>query len=240
MSAAPFVLAQNVREFGSPAAGGGTVRFAGLLLIHAALRRDLLRLPAAIRTLGPRDEVRADAVVRHWQFLADMLLRYHEYQDARLWPLLRRTVPELRLLANWLEADHHGLEQSAAATTACVLETALTRSGAWNAAHVMEGFAIELQGHLRIEETQVLPVMRDAFAEDAEIGTLADLLRWTRAAGPGTADLLAWLLDGVPPSIADDLLHQCDDSAVRQWPHWRDTYARVTAELWDDEPPHLP
>lgn len=233
---APF-LAQDFRETGSPASVG-SVRFAGLLLVHAALRRDLLRLPGAIRALGPRDDERGHAVVRHWRFLVDVLVRYHEYQDTRLLPLLRRRAPELRLLANWLEADHHDLEQSAAGATACVLEGALTRTGTWSAAHAVEGLAIELQGHLRIEETQILPVMREVLAADAAVGTLPDLLgRICGGPGPGTADVLAWLMEGVPRRIADELLHQCDDSVVRHWPHWRDTYARVTAEVWGD-PPH--
>ncbi|WP_377271948.1 hemerythrin domain-containing protein [Peterkaempfera sp. SMS 1(5)a] len=234
---APHVLAQDLPEIGT-STSVGSVRFAGLLLVHAALRRDLVRLPGAIRTLGPRDDDRGHAVVRRWRFLVDMLVRYHEYQDVRLWPTLRRRAPELRLLANWLEADHHDLEQSAAGTTASVLEGALTRTGTWSAAHAVEGFAIELQGHLRIEETQVMPAMREVIESDAVVGTLPDLLRCIRGdTGPGTADILTWLLEGVPRRIADELLHQCDDTVVRHWPHWRDTYARVSDEVWGD-PPH--
>ncbi|MFJ6213797.1 hemerythrin domain-containing protein [Streptomyces sp. NPDC092296] len=215
----------------------GTVRFAGLLLVHTALRRDLLRLPAAIRALGPRDDAKAEAVARHWQLLVDRLVDYHEYQDAKLWPALRRRAPELRLLVNWLEADHHDLEQSAAATTTAVLEVTASRVGAWSAAHAVEGFAIQLHGHLRIEETQVLPLLRGALA-DTEIGSLPDLLRGTgRALPPSTPDLLAWLLDSVPQPLADELLDQCDDSVVRHWPHWRDTYTRISRELWQDQPP---
>jgi hypothetical protein len=233
----PFVLAQDPRDVVKPASAPGPTRFAGMRLAHAALRRDLMRLPAAIRSLEPHEDTRAEAILRHWHLVTDMITRYHVYQDAQLWPLLRRHAPELRLLANWLEADHHGLEQAAAGLTTLARTAHRTGTDAWAVAHAAEGFAVEIQAHLRIEETQVLPVMHEVIAPGAAIGTLPDLLHSLRSGdGPGTPDIVAWLLDGVPEHVTQRLLSCCDDQLVRQWPHWRDTYARCTAEVW--APPH--
>lgn len=209
------------------------IPFAGLRLVHAALRRDLARLPNALRLLQPEDTDNAEAIQRHWDFLTAMLTCHHEQQDTRLWPLLRRFAPELRLLLNWLESDHHNLDHSFTRITTLVRIATRDPASAWSVAYAVEELAARLETHLRIEERQLLPRMDGIFAAGSRIGTLPELLDLLRAAdGPNTSDALVWLLEGVDPVQIDRLLADCDDSTARYWPHWRDTYARCTDELW--------
>ncbi|MFD9685641.1 hemerythrin domain-containing protein [Kitasatospora sp. NPDC059088] len=210
-----------------------TVRFAGLRLVHAALRRDLARLPNALRLLQPEEEDKGEAVLRHWTFMTAMLTCHHEQQDTRIWPIVRRFAPELRLLLNWLEADHHNLDHSFTRVTTLVRIASRDTGSAWPVAYAMEDLAARLETHLRIEERQLLPRMERVVADSSRLGGLAELLDLLRGAdGPGTADALAWLLDGVDPVLVERLLAECDDDVARNWPHWQATYQRCTAPLW--------
>ncbi|MDH6139034.1 hypothetical protein P3T35_001023 [Kitasatospora sp. GP30] len=213
------------------------VRFAGLRLVHAALRRDLQRIPTALRLLQPDDEASAEALQRHWDFLTAMLTCHHEQQDGRIWPMLRRFAPELRLLINWLEDDHHNLDHSFTRTTTLMRIGTRDPASAWPVAYAVEELAARLETHLRIEEEQVLPVMAQLLAPQSRVGTLGELLDLLRLAdGPGAPDALAWLLEGVAPEQVDALLAECDDLTARQWPHWQAVYARCTEELWGTVP----
>ncbi|MDH6110133.1 iron-sulfur cluster repair protein YtfE (RIC family) [Kitasatospora sp. MAP12-15] len=209
------------------------LRFAGLRLVHAALRRDLARLPTALRLLQHGDDTSAMALRGHWEFLTAMLTCHHEQQDNRVWPLLRRFAPELRLLVNWLEDDHHNLDHSFTRATTLMRVATGDPSSAWPVAYALEELAARLETHLRVEEDQVLPAMEELFSPHSRVGTLAELLDLLRAAeGPAAPDALAWLLDGVDPAQVEVLIGECDDLTARQWPHWQAVYARCTAQLW--------
>ncbi|MFF2145184.1 hemerythrin domain-containing protein [Kitasatospora sp. NPDC058190] len=208
-------------------------RFAGLRLVHAALRRDLARLPNALRLLQPEEEHKGEALLRHWTFMTAMLTCHHEQQDTRIWPIVRRFAPELRLLLNWLEADHHNLDHSFTRVTTLVRIASRDTGSAWPVAYAMEDLAARLETHLRIEERQLLPRMERVVTDNSRLGGLGELLDLLRSAdGPGTADALAWLLDGVEPATVERLLAECDDDVARNWPHWQATYQRCTAPLW--------
>ncbi|WP_371482014.1 hemerythrin domain-containing protein [Kitasatospora sp. NBC_00315] len=210
-----------------------SLRFAGITLVHAALRRDLARLPDALRLLQPGDDVQGEALQRHWDFLTAMLTCHHEQQDGRLWPILRRFAPELRLLLNWLEDDHHNLDHSFTRVTTLVRIATRDAGSARPVAYAVEDLAARLETHLRIEERQLLPRMASVFPRTSRIGTLPELLDVLRSAdGPGVADALAWLLDGVEERHVQALLADCDDAVARHWPHWRATYERCTDPLW--------
>lgn len=210
-----------------------TFRFAGLRLVHAALRRDLARLPNALRLLQPGEEDQGEALLRHWNFMTAMLTCHHEQQDTRIWPIVRRFAPELRLLLNWLEDDHHGLDHSFTRVTTLVRIATRDTGSAWPVAYAMEDLAARLETHLRVEERQLLPRMENVFGEGSRVGSLGELLDLlTSAEGPGAPDALAWLLEGVDEARIERLLAECDDDVARNWPHWQATYQRCTARLW--------
>lgn len=207
--------------------------FAGLRLVHAALRRDLARLPDALLGLRPGDEARAEALQRHWDLMTAMVISHHDHQDTFLWPVLRRLAPELRLLLNWLETDHHHLDNTLAQATTVVGIATRDPNAAWSAMYAIEEFAARVDAHIRIEERQLLPRMAAVLPPDSRLGTLPDLLDLIRAIGtPAPSDALVWLLDGLPPHHIDHLLAACDDQTARHWPHWHDTYTRCTTPLW--------
>ncbi|MFE4976945.1 hemerythrin domain-containing protein [Kitasatospora sp. NPDC056651] len=210
-----------------------TLRFAGLRLVHAAMRRDLARLPTALRLLQPGEDHKGEALLRHWNFMTAMLTCHHEQQDTRLWPIVRRFAPELRLLLNWLEDDHHNLDHSFTRVTTLVRIASRDAGSAWPVAYAMEDLAARLETHLRIEERQLLPRMERVITDGSRLGGLGELLDLLRLAdGPGLPDALAWLLEGVEPGTVERLLAECDDDVARNWPHWHTTYQRCTSSLW--------
>ncbi|MEV0187328.1 hemerythrin domain-containing protein [Kitasatospora purpeofusca] len=208
-------------------------RFAGLRLVHSALRRDLARLPNALRLLQPGEDEKGAALLRHWTFVTAVLSCHHEQQDTRIWPIVRRFAPELRLLLNWLESDHHNLDHSFTRVTTLVRIASRDTGSVWPVAYAIEDLAARLETHLRVEERQLLPRMELVFTENSRVGSLPELLDVMHSAdGPGTPDALAWLLDGVDPALVERLLADCDDLVARHWPHWQATYQRCTAPLW--------
>ncbi|CAN3980321.1 MULTISPECIES: hemerythrin domain-containing protein [Streptomycetaceae] len=208
-------------------------RFAGLRLVHSALRRDLARLPNALRLLQPGEDEKGAALLRHWTFVTAVLSCHHEQQDTRIWPIVRRFAPELRLLLNWLESDHHNLDHSFTRVTTLVRIASRDTGSVWPVAYAIEDLAARLETHLRVEERQLLPRMELVFTENSRVGSLPELLDVMHSAdGPGTPDALAWLLDGVEPALVERLLADCDDLVARHWPHWQATYQRCTAPLW--------
>jgi len=182
-------------------------RFTGIRLVHTALRRDLVSLPERIRGLGPGDLVAAAEAAARWRVLARILMAHQEYEDCRLWPLLRGRRPELRLLMRWLEADHLVIERELVSGAAMIAGLVGDTRRAPAVADVVEGFVATIDAHLRVEEEQVLPELARAVAPGEFVGTLGASLGAIdetepfagepRLAGRAPVDAMAWLLDGM-------------------------------------------
>lgn len=73
-----------------------------MLLIHAALVRDVGRIQAAVGSVSP-------GLVARWEFDRDVLINHHTAEDNKLWPLARgRAEDDLDALAvlEAMEAEH--------------------------------------------------------------------------------------------------------------------------------------
>ena len=57
--------------------------------VHAAVRRDLARLEAALTTAADGDRARARDLERAWAHLGSQLRTHHQHEDTIFFPTLR-------------------------------------------------------------------------------------------------------------------------------------------------------
>src|SRR4051795_11596366 len=86
-------------------------------LIHAAVRRDLARLDAALAQAGDGDRERAAELQRAFDNLHGELTRHHEGEDAHLWPMLATVGVAPDLLSD-MESEPAAMSTSLATATA--------------------------------------------------------------------------------------------------------------------------
>src|SRR3954447_17339233 len=79
--------------------------------IHAAVRRDLDRLEAALRALGDGDRARVAELLRAWEFLDAELVHHHEQEDELAWPALEKLGLDHLLLAE-MESEHAAMREA--------------------------------------------------------------------------------------------------------------------------------
>lgn len=188
------------------AAASPLLRFTGIRLVHTALRRDLAPMAERIRVPHTDEGAPVADVLAQWRLLARILMAHHEYEDARLWPVLRVARPELRLLLNRLEADHHRIDHDLTVVTAMIGSLARAPERAPMVAAAVEAVVETIDAHLRVEEAQILPELAAVIGADEHLGTLGASLAAIDAAevfdvpapvrGAPT-DAITWLLDGI-------------------------------------------
>jgi hemerythrin-like domain-containing protein len=128
-----------------------------MLIVHAALLRELRLAPGLVETA---DERRIPLVADHVQFVLDLLHHHHEGEDRLLWPVLAARLGPGEGETSAMEAQH--------AAIAALVEKGGRLVERWRAAPASATDALvttlrELhtaaQEHLRDEETTVLPLV---------------------------------------------------------------------------------
>lgn len=162
--------------------------------IHAAIRRDLARLEAALATAQDGDRARAGDLQRAWAHLARQLHTHHQHEDTIFFPTLLGLGLDATLLQE-MEAEHQEMERATQAIDAAM--TAYAASG--STADASGARAVVLSGtevverHLAHEEAELEPAMRP-YLDTSEWRAAEGRLR---KQGPRTiGTLFAWLQDG--------------------------------------------
>ena len=167
-------------------------------VIHAAVRRDLDRLAAALGDLADRDRPRAHALERAFANLRLELTHHHEGEDTHIWPMCA-TVGIDKGLLEAMESEHHLMAEALADTSAAMATVASTGSGADAAtayASVVHTREV-VERHLRHEETELEPALSPHF-ESPEWKAAEKKLR---SQPPGVAGrFFAWVTDGMAPA----------------------------------------
>lgn len=169
-------------------------------VIHAAVRRDLARLEAALAGF-PADDVaagvRAAELRRAYGYLRAELTRHHEGEDTWIWPMLASFEVDATLLAA-MESEHHAMAESLASVSDALdrLVTTPTPQAAASARTSVADAREVVDQHLSHEEDDLEP----------ELLPLMDTPEWhaveknLRKASPSVAgDFFAWLQDGMDP-----------------------------------------
>jgi hypothetical protein len=163
-------------------------------IIHAAVRRDLVRTEQALRGLSDGDGERARQLQRAWQHLVKELTHHHETEDSLVWPFLLSRGVDPELMAA-MEAEHgamkEALAQASRAIDAVVAEPTAARGR--EAADVLARSRAVVDAHLDHEERDVEPLV-ERYEDDPEWKAAAKGMRPARITD--AADALAWMQDG--------------------------------------------
>jgi len=127
-------------------------------VIHAAVRRDLDRLSAALGEMRDGDTARAQALDRAYENLHTELTHHHEGEDAYIWPMLAKVGVDQSLL-DAMESEHHAMAQALAQTADAM--TTVARSGSAADAAAARASVLRTQEvverHLQHEENELEP-----------------------------------------------------------------------------------
>jgi hemerythrin-like domain-containing protein len=164
-------------------------------LIHAAVRRDLARLDAALAQAGDGDRERAAELQRAFANLHGELTRHHEGEDTHLWPMLA-TVGVAPDLLGAMESEHAAMSTSLADTATAM--SAYGQSGsAADAQAARESVGrtrTVVERHLAHEETDLEPQL-EPHLETPEWKAVEKKLRSVSPTEAGC--FFAWLTDGM-------------------------------------------
>jgi hemerythrin-like domain-containing protein len=164
-------------------------------LIHAAVRRDLERLGAALGSAPDGDRARAADLERAYANLHRELTRHHEGEDTYLWPMLAKAGVGQELL-DAMQEEHHAMSDALAETATAM--TTYKASGSAADAAAARASVIRTQEvverHLTHEENELEPQLQPHL-ETPEWKAVEKELR---KSSPSTAgNFFAWLTDGM-------------------------------------------
>lgn len=167
-------------------------------IIHAAVRRDLARMEAALRSLPDGDTDRAAALQRAWGALWGQLRRHHEQEDEHVWPYVRALAVVDPSVVDAMESEHHAMAAASEAATAAIEAVAAepTAARASAAADAVAAAARVTDAHLEHEERAITPVIQERY----ETPEWKAIEKEFRRGGPVQGgQFLAWLQDGGDP-----------------------------------------
>jgi hemerythrin-like domain-containing protein len=164
-------------------------------LIHAAVRRDLERLEAALGSASDGDRARAADLERAYANLHRELTRHHEGEDTYIWPMLAKAGVGQELLGA-MQEEHHAMS-AALAETATAMKTYAASGSSADAASARASVVRTqevVERHLAHEENELEPELQPHL-ESPEWKAVEKELR---KGSPSVAgNFFAWLTDGM-------------------------------------------
>jgi hemerythrin-like domain-containing protein len=132
-----------------------------MAIVHAALKRDLVRARDVLRGHPPPRGRQRVALGRHVTWMLDFLHSHHSSEDAGLWPLVRRRNPASAELLDSMEADHALIAPAADLAAAAARDyTAGTDDSSRIALlGALDGLLEVLVPHLDREVAEAMPVV---------------------------------------------------------------------------------
>ncbi|HET6952138.1 MAG TPA: hemerythrin domain-containing protein [Acidimicrobiales bacterium] len=199
-------------------------------VVHRALRRDAARLAAAAAGLQGGDARRARALRTWYGEYRAQLAAHHSLEDELWFPALAEHVPTFDRHAGRLAREHAALDDASDRLTAALDRLAATGAGpeavgpARDAAGELSAL---LDGHLRFEDGDILPLYlrhftRDEYAEIERRSRKRLDLRRTPFAVP-------WILGAATPDERARLLATAPRAFTLLWFATRHRQARLSA-----------
>ncbi|HEX6148248.1 hemerythrin domain-containing protein [Nocardioides sp.] len=166
-------------------------------ITHAAVRRDLARMEAALGGFQEGDRERARDLRRAWASLWELLHMHHHSEDTHIWPYLRSLGTVDPALADTMEAEHVTMAEAMTAATDAIdqLVATPTRGAADAAAERVSRAAEVTNRHLEHEEQEVMPIIVERM-ETPEWKAVEKKLRKPPSISIG-GRFFAWVQDGI-------------------------------------------
>ncbi|NUR93223.1 MAG: hemerythrin domain-containing protein [Nonomuraea sp.] len=202
-----------------------TLDMTAMYAMHDALRRELEHIAriTARRDGDPRAVLRTAV---GWDLFNRSLHVHHTAEDDALWPALRETLadrPDELSLLEAMEAEHAAIDQVIEAINGALSDPG---SGLDALADMADALVSGLNGHLRHEEAQALPLIQ-AFASPQQWAHFGQV--HAQRIGPDVPRLLPWLLDGADERTTATLLAPLPDPARAAYTtQWQPAYAGLT------------
>jgi hemerythrin-like domain-containing protein len=172
-------------------------------VIHAAVRRDLTRLDAALGAVPDGDTARAQQLHRAYANFHQQLKHHHQQEDDIVFPALKKLGVDAMLVGE-MDSEHHAMAD-ALDETATAMRRYATSGSAADAAAARESVrstAQVVERHLAHEEAELEPLI-EPYKEDPVYKAAEKELR----KGPITRAgiFMAWLTDGMEPQVESSL-----------------------------------
>ena len=200
-------------------------------VIHAAVRRDLSRLDAALGAARDGDRDRAQQLQRAYAALHDQLSHHHQQEDTYIFPTLQRLGVDATLVGE-MDSEHHAMADALAETAQVMHRYAASGSGA-DAASARESVRSTTQvveRHLAHEEAELEPLM-EPYLEDPTFKQAEKDLRKGPITQAGV--FFAWLTDGMEPHVRTALTARVPAPVVFLLPRlFGRKYYRQVAPVW--------
>jgi hemerythrin-like domain-containing protein len=144
---------------GTDAARYGSIDLSLMILMHDALRRDLVRLAKVASRRNLVDPSRRPAINAGWELFKEQLHIHHSGEDEQLWPKARKRMARsdagLSLLAE-MEAEHDLVDPLLDEVD---LAFADRETGDERLSDVVDALTVALLNHLNHEERDALPLL---------------------------------------------------------------------------------
>jgi hypothetical protein len=166
-------------------------------VIHAAVRRDLARLDAALGSFRDGDRARARGLGAAFANLRAQLTHHHEGEDGHVWPALGGLGADAELLRT-METEHEAMAAALADADAAVATFVASASAAGAAAArtALSRARTVTEQHLAHEESDVEPLL----VQHEHTPEWKAVEKALRSLPPGDAGrFFAWLTDGMEP-----------------------------------------
>ena len=188
----------------------GPHSLAGMYVMHHAFRRDLTDFVAAVRNTPVGHAAVWSALLRRWDFFAEVLHHHHQIEDDHIWPVLvTRATAEQRLddvaTLEAMEAEHQVIDPSLAACRAGFVAMTQTPSADRRNALDIHVTALHeaLTTHLAHEERGALPlVQRTMTATEWATSEAAARRAYPMRMMPA---LLPWCRSGLPEAVLPEV-----------------------------------
>jgi hemerythrin-like domain-containing protein len=196
-----------------------------MLAIHAALRRELIRIRRVVELPGddPKNVLHAAA---GWQLFKSFLDVHHGVEDDLLWPAMRASLEsnadDLALL-DAMEAEHARIDPLLAAIDRAAV---VTEGGTEPLAELVSTLSTFLLNHIDHEEHEGLPLI-DATVTPAVWAAFS--AEHAKRLGPDVSRFFPWTFDGAQPAATAAALSHLPPP-VQQAFHaeWEPAYTQLT------------
>ena len=183
----------------------------GMYVMHHAFRRDLAAFASSVRATPLGDATTWEALGRRWARFAATLHHHHSAEDTHYWPVLETAVAARGTDADLAEVHAMGEEHA----DIDPLVSACADGFAAVAGHPCEehrnaldirlaGLREVLDGHLRHEETVVLPLVQRVMTTDE----YQAVEKATGSSYPvrDIPFIVGWAMHGLPPEAQDAMI----------------------------------
>ena len=169
-------------------------------IVHAAIRRDFVRLRTALAQVKVDDLERVRHLRSAWEFIWGELHHHHVIEDRYVWPYVLKYDLLPADLIEQMEAEHQRMAVACGRLSEAFYEFIAAPSSAHLIAlrSQLEHAVRTAEEHLRHEEADVMP----ALAEHWDAKSWRPVERQIRQVNPRLAGgMFAWLLDTDDPLV---------------------------------------